>query len=185
MAGDAGDGLSAIDLIETAKPDVVVLNLNLPGLDGLSVSTRVRKLNPPPEIVILTSEHNETRMREVFRAGARAYLLQDCDFRELVFAIRKAFRGDYYLSGPAGQEMVLQYVHPADEKKKSGQLLTKRELELARLLAEGCSTKEAADCLRISVKTAETHRASVMKKLSAKNVTDIVRYCIRNKAIDP
>lgn len=185
VAGDAGDGLSAIDLIETVKPDVVVLNLNLPGLDGLSVATRVRKLNPPPEIVILTSEHNETRMREVFRAGARAYLLQDCDFKELVFAIRKTFRGDYYLSGPAGQEMVLQYVHPTDEKKKSDHILTKRELELTRLLAEGYSTKEAADCLSISVKTAETHRASIMKKLSAKNVTDIVRYCIRNKIINP
>jgi len=185
VAGDAGDGLLAIELIEAVKPDVVVLNLNLPGLSGLSITTRARKLSPPPEVVILTGEHNETQMREVFRAGARAYLLQDCDFKELVFAIRKASMGDYYLSGPAGHEMVLQYVHPTEERKKSGQILTKRERELARLLAEGCSTKEAADCLRISVKTAETHRASVMKKLSAKNVTDIVRYCIRNKTIDP
>ena len=102
-----------------------------------------------------------------------------------MFAIRKVAGGDYYLTGPAGREMVFEYVSLGEEEGGSDGLLTRRELELSRLLADGYSTKEAASRLSISVKTAEAHRSSVMKKLNAKNVTDIVKYCIRNNIIDP
>lgn len=184
VVGDGTDGLDAVDLVESKKPDVIVLNIRLPKLDGVSAARRIRKLTPAPEFVFLSASHNETRMREAFRAGARAYLLQNCDFKELVFAIRKAAIGDYYLSGPAGHEMVHEYLNPTDQDNRTGGILTNRERELARLLADGYSTKEAADMLHISVKTAETHRATIMKKLRAKNVTDIVRYCIRNNLIE-
>jgi len=185
VVGDAGDGLQAVDLIHKKKPHVVVLNMNLPGLEGAGVARRVRQMSRPPNLIFLTLHHNEPMMREVFTMGAKSYLLQDCDFKELVFAVRKVARGDYYLTGPAGRELVYEYVTPGEKSGEISTLMTRREKELARLLADGYSTKEAAGRLNISVKTAETHRASIMKKLNAKNVTDIVKYCIRNKIIDP
>ena len=184
VLGDAADGLAAVELAEAKKPDVVVLNISLPYLDGVGVAHRLRKQSGGPEFVFLSTRHNESLMREAFKAGARAYLLQDCDFRELVFAIRKASIGDYYLSGPAGHEMVFGYVNPTEHDREIEDILTRREKELARLLADGFSTKEAAHRLNISPKTAEVHRASIMRKLQAKNVTDIVKYCIRNKLIE-
>jgi DNA-binding NarL/FixJ family response regulator len=184
VVGDCGDGNEAVELVSKNKPDVVVLNLNLPTLDGVSAAMRMRKLPQCPDFVFLANRHNEVLMREAFTVGARASLLQNCDFKELVFAIRKVAAGDYYLTGPAGHEMVMEFIdHPSDPGNSEG-LLTRREKEICRLLADGYSTKETAQRLDISIKTAETHRASIMKKLRAKNVTDIVKYCIRNNIID-
>lgn len=185
VVGETADGLSAVELAESKKPDVVVLNINLPGLDGINTGRKIRRSTSSPELVFLSTRHNEAQMREAFRVGGRAYLLQDCDFKELVFAIRKAAVEDYYLSGPAGHEMVQGYVNPGESDSEAEGAMTRREIELARLLAEGYSTKEAASRLNISAKTAETHRASIMRKLQAKNVTDVVKYCIRNKLIEP
>lgn len=185
IVGDAGDGPELIDLVHTNRPDLVLLNINLPGLDGIGAARRIKKLPNAPELVFMINNHNESLMREAFSIGARAYLLQDCDFKEIVFALRKAAMGEYYLTGPAGHEMVFEYINPGEREAGTGSIMTRRERELARLLADGYSTKEAADRLSISVKTAETHRASIMRKLRARNVTDIVKYCIRNKLIDP
>lgn len=184
VVGDCGDGLEVVDMVAAKKPDVVVLNINLPTLDGVSAAMRMRKSPQPPDLVFLANQHSEALMREAFTAGAHAYLLQDCDFKELVFAIRKVAAGDYYLTGPAGHEMVMEFVNRLADIDDTGGLLTRRETEICRLLADGFSTKEVAGRLHISVKTAETHRAAIMKKLRAKNVTDIVKYCIRNKIID-
>jgi len=185
VAGDTGDGIELVELAAKTKPDVVVLNINLPTLDGIGAAMRIRKLIPCPEFVFLATQHNESSMREAFAVGGRAYLLQKCDFKELVFAIRKVAVGDYYLTGPAGHQMVMGYINPPSaDSEPTGGSMTRRELELCRLLADGYSTKEAADRLGISVKTADTHRSSIMKKLRAKNVTDIVKYCIRNKIIE-
>lgn len=185
VVGDAADGAEAVEIVTRQKPDVVVLNVDLPVLDGLGSAERMRKLTLPPEFVFIASRYNEQRMREAFALGARAYLLGSCDFKELVLAVRKAAAGDYYLTGPAGHEIVLGYVSSADpERGESKGTLTRREKELCRLFADGFSTKEAAERLAISVKTAETHRATIMKKLRAKNVTDIVKYCIRNGLVD-
>ena len=184
IVGNCGDGLEAVELIKNKRPDVVVLNMRLPKLDGIGVARHTRKLSQPPELVFITDHHNESMMREAFALGARAYLLQGCDFKELVFAIRKVAAGDYYLTGPAGREMVQGYINSGEQPAEPGGIMTKRETELARLLAEGYSTKEAADRLNISVKTAQTHRASIMRKLRARNVTDIVKYCIRNNLTD-
>jgi len=175
VVGDSGDGLELVDVVAANKPDVVVLNINLPTLDGVSAAMRIRKSPQPPELVFLANQHSEALMREAFTAGAHAYLLQDCEFKELVFAIRKVAAGDYYLTGPAGHEMVMEFVNRPADINENGGLLTRRETEICRLLADGYSTKEVADRLDISVKTAETHRAAIMKKLRAKNVTDIVK----------
>jgi len=183
VVGDTGDGLEAVEIAKSKKPDVVVINTNLPGVDGVSAAMKMRKLVPCPELVFLSNQHNEAIMRRAFAVGGQAYLLQNCDFKELVFAIRKVAVGDYYLTGPAGRDMVMEYLNPTNIDDRVDSVLSRRELELARLLSDGYSTKEAADRLSISTKTAEKHRASIMRKLDAKNVTDIVKYCIRNKIV--
>ena len=154
-------------------------------MDGVTVATRVNKFPTCPQIIFLSSLNHESQIREAFEAGAKAFLLKSCDFKELSFAVTKVAKGDYYLTGPAGNEMVTEYVKNAVDSQNPGGVMTQRERELARLLADGYSTKEAAELLNISPKTAETHRASVMKKLGAKNVTDIVKYCIRNHLLEP
>jgi DNA-binding NarL/FixJ family response regulator len=184
VVGDTGDGIEAVRLAASKKPDIIIMNLNLDTLDGIGAAMRMRKAVSTPEIIFLASHHNELLMKEAFAVGGRAYLLQNCDFKELVFAIRKVAAGDYYLTGPAGHEMVLEYINATSAENKSGEILTRREKELCRLLSDGYSTKEAAARLNISVKTAETHRASIMRKIRGKNVTDIVKFCIRNKIID-
>ncbi|MEZ5360379.1 MAG: response regulator transcription factor [Candidatus Zixiibacteriota bacterium] len=185
VVGDSGDGLETVDLVQEKKPDIVLLNTRMPRLDGLGVARRLRNLPVNPELVFITTIHSEPQMREAFALGAKSYLQQDCDFRELVFAIRKASVGEYYLSGPAGRNLVDEYINPTPNEEMSVSGMTKREMELARLLADGYSSKEAADFMNISVKTAEVHRAAIMKKLHAKNVTDIVKFCIRNNITTP
>ena len=184
VVGDFADSQQALEQVTVLNPDVAVVKIQLPGLDGISTGRRMRLVSPKTEIVFLTSLHSEDQLRGAFESGGRAYLLTSCSFEELAFAARKASCGDYYLSGPASNDMVAEYVKPLLNCQKPGGLVTQREREIARLLADGYSTKEAADVLNISPKTAEAHRASIMKKLNAKNVTDIVKYCIRNHIME-
>lgn len=185
VVGEVEDGVQAVDQTALLAPHVVIMDVLLPVLDGISACKKIRTLHPQSEVLFLTSVQNEEQMRRAFESGARGYLAKGCSFEELTYAIRKAAEGDYYLSGQAGHDMVAEFVKPALQSQPSGGIMTQRERELAKLLADGYSTKEAAAVLKISPKTAETHRASIMKKLNARNVTDIVKYCIRNYLIEP
>ncbi len=184
IVGEASNGHDALDLIFSQKPDVLVTNIILPVLDGITVSKRIKEANLNTEVLFLAASYQEENVRNGFEAGGRGYLLKTCDYDELIYAVRKASFGDYYISGEIGPDMVASYVNTHLKTRNSGGLMTPREKELARLLADGYSTKEAAEFLNISPKTAETHRAAIMKKLKAKNVTDIVKYCIRNHIIE-
>ena len=184
VVGDYASGPEAFEQVNLLSPDVAIVDVQIPGLDGLSIGRRLKHLCPTTEIVYLTSTHTDDQAREAFESGGRCYLLKNCSFEELALATRKAADGDYYLTGPSSSEMIAEYVKPLLNSQRPGGQVTLREKEIARLLADGYSTKEAADVLNISVKTAEAHRASIMKKLNAKNVTDIVKYCIRNQIIE-
>ena len=185
VVAETADSSETLEQVSLTTPTVAVLEVLLPGLGGIATCRRIRELHPTTEVLFLSSAQNEAQMREAFEAGARAYLLKTCDFDELLYAVRKVSIGDYYLSGPAGQDMVADYVKPLLQSQRPGGVMTRRERELAKLLADGYSTKESAQILNISPKTAETHRSSIMKKLNARNVTDIVKYCIRNYLIEP
>lgn len=184
IVGDAGNGRDAVDLAMTLQPDVILMDIMMPVMDGISALQRIKSLQPNIEVVMLTMYQNESYQREAFAAGARGYLLKDCDFEEALQAVKHASRGDYYICGPMGKELVSEYVQPLINSQKPGGVMTQRERELARLIADGYSTKEAAEILNISVKTAETHRAAIMKKLDARNIADIVKYCIRNQIVE-
>lgn len=185
VVGEAEDGIAAVDMAATQRPNVIILSSTLPKLEGVAAAQRIHELPPGVETVLLATNHNETQMREAFESGVRAYLLRQADFQELKFAVKKAAIGEFYLSGPGGQDVISEYIQPVIDAQRPGGLMTQRERQIAKLLADGYSTKEAAEILNISPKTAETHRASIMKKLAAKNVTDIVKYCIRNHLIEP
>lgn len=184
VVGEAADGAEAVEKVLDLDPDVIVLDIVMPGVDGIEAARRIRRVHPRTEIVILTAHRREAYQRQAFEAGARGYLLKDCDLERLAECIRHAAHGDYYVSGTAGRDLVDEYVKPLIQRQKPGGIVTPREREIACLLADGYSTKEAAAVLNISVKTAETHRASIMRKLDARNVADIVKYCIRNQLID-
>ncbi len=184
VVGEARNSREAMEQVPLLLPDVVLLDIVMPGTNGIEAARWIRKRHPRTEIVIVSGHHNETFLREAFEAGARGYLLKECSAEDLFVAIRHAARGDYFLAGVAGRELVEEYVRPAVSRQKPGGHMTPRERELAILLADGYSTKEAASVLNISAKTAETHRASIMKKLGARNVADVVKYCIRNRLVE-
>ena len=185
VVGDAPSGAAAIDRIPAIDPDVAVIDVVMPGMSGIEVARFLRETHPRTEIVMLTAHHNEAYQRQAFESGARGYVLKDCTFEQLSDAIRHAARGDYYLAGNAGRDLVADYVRPWLARQKPGGVMTQRERELAVLLSDGYSSKEAAAVLNISVKTADTHRASLMRKLGARNLADVVKYCIRNELIQP
>ncbi len=184
VVGDAADGAVALAKVLDLDPDVAVLDIVMPGMDGIEAARRIKRSHPRTEIVMLTGYRSDSYLRQAFEAGARGYLLKDCDLERLAETIRHAAHGDYYVSGTAERDLVHEYVRPLIGRQPPGGIVTPRERELACLLADGYSTKEAAAVLNISVKTAETHRASIMRKLDARNVADIVKYCIRNHLID-
>lgn len=183
VIGEASNGKEAIDVVLETDPDILLLDIVMPVLDGIRAAREIHRVHPRTEIVVLTGHRNEAYQRQAFEAGARGYLFKDCTPDNLMEAIRAASLGDYYLADEAGRDIVAEYVRPLVGKQSPGGHITPREREIACLLADGYSTKEAAAVMDISVKTAETHRASLMRKLGARNLADVVKYCIRNHLV--
>jgi len=184
VVGEAANGVEAVDRCLELSPTLVIMNVMMPIMDGITAAKRIKATDLRTELLFISSTHHEEHVKKCFECGGRGYLLKDCQLRDLLHAVRKAAIGDYYISGAIGPEMVDAYVNSHLISHHPGSQMTPREREIARLLADGYSTKEAASALNISPKTAETHRATIMKKLNAKNVTDIVKYCIRNHIIE-
>jgi len=185
IVGEAGTGHETIERLPALDPDVAVIDIIMPGLNGIETTRWLRENHPRTEVVILTGHHNEAYERECFEVGARGYVLKGEESMHLVSAIRHAARGDYYLSGAAGRDVIAEYVKPWVARQPPGGVLTARERQLAILISDGYSSKEIATLLHISIKTVETHRAALMRKLGARNVTDVVKYCIRNEWLEP
>lgn len=184
VVGEGSDAESAFQMVSALKPNLALIGLLIPLTGGISATRKIRKYHPRTNVIILSPYGDESRLRDALEAGATSFLLKNCSYDELIHAIRHAARGDYYFSGSVGKDLVEEYIKPLKERRKLDGGITEREKELAVLLANGYSTKEAATVLHISPKTAETHRASILRKIRAKNVTDIVKYCIRNKFLE-
>ena len=185
VIGETTDGDATLEAVAFLRPQVAIVGLMLPLMGGVHTARRIRTRHESTEVLIISPFDDESQLRDALDAGVKGFLGKGSSFNHLLHAIRHAAAGDYYLSGIIGQDLVTKYLQPSSRDHKKAGVITMREKELALLLAKGHSTKEAAAMLKVSPKTAETHRASIMKKLRARNVTDIVRYCIRNRLIEP
>ncbi len=186
VTGETGDGLEAVRLVEELRPQVLVLDLMMPGVGGLEVARQVNLRFPTTKVVILSMHANEAYVLEALRNGASAYVLKDAGGGELLQAVRSVVAGSRYLSPPLSERAIEDYV----EKAKSAPLdsvgeLTTREREVLGLAADGQSTGDIAARLGISPRTAETHRANLMRKLGLHNQTDLVRFAIRQGILPP
>ena len=180
LVGETGDGQETVRLIERIKPDVLMLDLMMPGLGGLEVTRQVKQRSPGTKVLILSMHSNEAYVLEALRNGASGYVLKESGAGELVRAVREAAAGRRYLSPPLSERGIEAYVARArDASLEEYEALTSREREVLHLAAEGHSNAEIAARLFISQRTVEAHRASPMRKLGLRSQTDLVRYALK------
>jgi DNA-binding NarL/FixJ family response regulator len=179
VVAEAGDGREALSLVETHQPDVALLDIAMPGLNGLEVAAQVADNFPFVRVIILSMHATEEYVLRALRAGASGYLLKDADTSELELAIKAVTRGETYLS-PAVSKHVTEYVRRVGEETHSTlERLTPRQREVLQLVAEGYTTQEIARMLNLSVKTVETHRTQLMERLDIHDIAGLVRYAVR------
>jgi DNA-binding NarL/FixJ family response regulator len=180
LIGEAGDGREAMRLAEQLRPDVVVMDIAMPGLNGVEATRRIRELVPGLQVVALSMHADKRFVRQMLMSGASAYLRKGCKFSELITAIRNVAEGKGYLSPEIARTITEDYTRRLQPKDSSAaSLLTPREREVLQLLAEGHRPKEVASMLDISVKTVSTHRRNIMDKTASKSVAELTKYAIR------
>jgi len=184
VCGEAMDGREAVELAGRLKPDVLLLDIGMPNLNGLDATRQILAMMPEARILILTVHDSEQVVREVLAAGARGFLLKSDAGRDLLAAVEAVRHQRTYFTPKVAQMMLDGYLRPHEESNASAQcVLTPREREVIQLVAEGKTTKEVATALCLSVKTAETHRTNLMRKLNLHSVADITLYAVRNGII--
>jgi DNA-binding NarL/FixJ family response regulator len=187
VCGEAKDGRDAVEKVLLLKPEVVILDIGMPNLNGLEATRQILKANPQVKVLILTLHDSDQVVQEVLNAGARGFLLKTDAARDLVVAVEALRRNKIYFT-PKVAAMVLDgYLRPQEPdtvaQARARNRLTPREREIVQLLAEGKSSKEVAVALGLSVKTAETHRSNIMRKLDLHSVSDLVLYAVRNNIV--
>lgn len=184
VVAEAINGKDAVALAAELKPDIVVLDLTMPELNGLEAARRIIAAEPKARILILTAHESEQLVREVLSAGAQGYVLKSDAGRTLVEALQALLDGRPFFTSNVAR-MVLDGYLRNESADATTEQLSAREREIVQLLAEGNSNKDIARVLNISVKTAETHRSNVMRKMGFESLPELVRYAIRNKIIEP
>lgn len=185
VVGEARDGREALALVKAHRPDVLLTDIAMPGLNGLEATVRVTKDFPHTRVLILSMHPNEEYVCQALRAGAAGYLLKDASIGELEQAIQAVSRGETYLAQTVSKHAIDRYMKRLDGDASPVEILTPRQREILQLIAEGNSTKEVARILHISVKTAETHRTQLMERLDLHDVASLVRYAVRVGMIHP
>jgi len=181
VIGETGDGLEAIRLVEKLKPDVLLVDMMMPALNGLEVTRQITQRGLPAKVVVLSMHSNEAYVLEAMKNGAAAYVLKDATSADLIRAVREAVAGRRYLSPPLSERAIEVYLQKArtTETLDRYDTLTTREREVLHLSAEGHTNAEIAARLFISPRTVETHRANLMHKLGLRSHTDLIRYALR------
>ncbi|HWY51222.1 MAG TPA: response regulator transcription factor [Chthoniobacterales bacterium] len=186
VCGTATNGQEAVEGARKLKPDVVVLDMTMPELDGLSALREIKHTVPNTEVVIFSAYHSEEVIEELFDSGAKSYIQKSDACRHLVAAIKSLAEHKPFFTSEISQILFAKFLSGSAGKKQNGQehAVTSRERDVVRLLAGGNSNKEVANSLGISIRTAETHRATLMRKLGLESLAALVRYAIRNNIID-
>jgi DNA-binding NarL/FixJ family response regulator len=184
VVGEAADGLSAVQQIERLSPEVAIIDLMMPDLNGLEVARHVRQHRPNTRVVILSMHANEAYVLEALRNGVSAYVLKDSRANDLVHAVREALASRRYLSPPLSERVIESYIEKSQTSKLDPyETLTTREREVLHLAAQGHSATEMAARLFLSPRTVETHRSNLMRKLDLHTQTDLIRYALRRGII--
>lgn len=185
VVGEAGDGHEALDLIRRLHPDIAMVDVTMPGLNGLEVTERVAREHPGTRVIVLSMHATEEYVLRALRVGASAYVLKDADPEELERALWAVSRGETYLPPAMSTLLVADYRRRLAETPEPAGPLTPRQREVLQLIAEGHGTKQIAKRLTLSVKTIETHRAQLMARLDIHDVAGLVRYAIRAGLVSP
>ncbi len=185
VVAEVANGRAAVASAAELKPDLVVLDLTMPELNGLEAARRILSADPDTRILILTAHESEQLVREVLSVGARGYVLKSDAGRILVVALQALLEGGSFFTSSVARMVMDGYLRNEASDASTAQTLSSREREIVQLLAEGNSNKDVARALNISVKTAETHRSNIMRKLGFGSLPELVRYAIRNSIIEP
>jgi DNA-binding NarL/FixJ family response regulator len=180
VLGEAHDGREALELVAKHRPDVVLMDISMAGLNGLEATLQITKDYPRIHVIILSMHASEEYVLQALRAGASGYLLKDVAPMELKLALAAVVRGETYLSPPISMQEIENYAQRVGEVSQPLDMLTRRQREILQLIAEGNRTREIAVRLNISIKTVETHRAQLMQRLDIHDVPGLVRYAIRH-----
>lgn len=185
VVAEASDGLEALRLCEEHHPDLLILDVAMPKLNGIDVAARSQKMDPPPQAIMLSMHLDESYVMRSINAGARGYLLKDATDEDLLPAIRAVAAGKSFFSPAVSGVLAEEYMEQLKERglTDSYDLLTDREKEVLQLLAEGRSNKEVAALLDVGLSTIETHRANLMQKLNLHSTAEIVLYAVRKRLI--
>ena len=181
VVGEASDGQGGLRLAESARPDIVVMDISMPTINGLSAAREIQQKFPKTKTILLTQHDEKQYVTEAMEAGVKGYVLKNQAGSDLLQALRQVSRGQVYLSPGVAQAVVESY---QSNSGKSGTHLTVRERQVLQLIAEGKSTKDIAAVLGISVKTAESHRTRLMQKLDIHETASLVRYAVRNGIVE-
>jgi DNA-binding NarL/FixJ family response regulator len=180
VIAQAKDGRSTVELVKQLYPDVVIMDIGMPDLNGIEATRQITKAFPQTKVVALSMHSGRNFIIEMFKAGASGYLLKDCEFDELVNAVRLVVAGKTYISPSISDVVVENYVRNFPEKKDTAfSVLTKREREVLQLLTEGKTTKQIGKRLHISAKTVEVHRLNLMNKLKIDSIAQLTKYAIQ------
>jgi len=183
VCAEAVDGREAVDKVNQLKPDIVILDIGMPNLNGLTASRQISRNDPHQKILILTFDDSEQIVQGVLQAGARGFVLKSDAARDLVAAVEALEHNRTFFTGRVADMILNGYLDGSAQEALTDLTVTSREREIIQLLAEGKSTKEVASILDLSVKTVETHRANIMRKLGIHSVSELVLYAVRNNIV--
>jgi DNA-binding NarL/FixJ family response regulator len=185
VVGEAGNGRIAVEMAKKLSPDVVVMDITMPELNGVEATRQIVQNHPKIKVIGLSMFSSTIHVREMFKAGVSGYLLKDSPFTELVEAVRTVVKGGTYISPSIGGTIIQDFVAKTDPEKTSFSVLSQREREVLQLLAEGKTTKQIGQNLGISPKTVEVHRLHIMEKLKIDNIAQLTKYAVQEGLTPP
>lgn len=181
IVGEAGDGITAVEVAKTHQPDVALLDISMPGMNGLEAAQKIREVSPQTKLLFLTMYADDEYIIQALRFGGTGYVLKDADAGTLIDAVRRVRRGEAYLSPEVSQTIIRRVINDEPEVYGDGhENLTIRERQILQLIAESRTNRDIGERLKISIKTVQTHRANLMNKLDIHDQTTLVKYAIRH-----
>jgi DNA-binding NarL/FixJ family response regulator len=183
ICAEAKDGRETLEQVEIHRPDVVLIDIAMAGMNGIEATSRIVRSHPQVKVMILSMHTTEAYVLEALRAGAVGYLIKDADTEELAMALKAIRRGETYLSPPVSRHVISEYVRRTGGEANLMDTLSPRQREILQLIAEGNTTKDIANLLNLSVKTVDTHRTQLMDRLDIHDVAGLVRFAIRSGII--